>query len=171
MNMNTEIYKEENLLKVPGVNGKPIAGVFIKRLKKIPDERGAIYHMLRRDDDLFEKFGEIYFSKVYPGVVKGWHLHTKMSLNYVVVVGIIKLVLYDDRKDSPTKGNLLEIFAGEENYLLIKIPPLIWNGFKGVGSKVSIVANCATSPHNPNEIKRLDSFTEKIPYDWKLKHK
>jgi dTDP-4-dehydrorhamnose 3,5-epimerase len=150
------------------VNG--IEDVIVKPLKKIPDERGCIYHMLRNDDPIFEKFGEIYFSVVYPGVIKGWHLHEKMTLNYAVIQGMIKLVLYDERDNSPTRGNLMELFIGEENYCLIKIPPKIWNGFKGIGNKTAIVANCATLAHDPNEIKRMSPFTEKISYDWGLKH-
>jgi dTDP-4-dehydrorhamnose 3,5-epimerase len=146
-----------------------IKGVVVKKLKKIPDERGAIYHMLRKDDPEFEEFGEIYFSKVYAGVIKGWHIHTKMTLNYAVVSGMIKLVLYDDRPKSETKGEIMELFLGEENYSLVKIPPGIWNGFKGI--KESIVANCATLPHDPSEIMRKDTFTKDIPYDWSLKHK
>ena len=153
-----------------GVKGKEIDGVVITKLDIIPDERGAIFHMLRRDDPIFKEFGEIYFSMVYPNVIKGWHLHTKMTLNYAVPIGMIKLVLYDDRIDSPTKGNLMEIFTGEKNYLLITVPPRIWNGFKGIGTKRSLVANCATLPHDPDEIKRMSPFTDKIPYDWGIKH-
>jgi dTDP-4-dehydrorhamnose 3,5-epimerase len=149
---------------------KTIEGVVLKPLKKIPDERGCIYHMLRCDDDLFEKFGEIYFSLVYPGVIKGWHIHKKMTLNYAVVQGIVKLVLYDDREGSSTKGNLIELFLGEENYCLVKVPPGIWNGFKGVGNNPALVANCATIPHDPSEIERLDPFSKKIPYDWSLRN-
>lgn len=161
-----EIYKGEDILKLSGVSGKQIEGIVIKKLKKIPDERGAIFHMLRADDELFEKFGEIYFSMVYPQVVKGWHIHTEMTLNYAVVTGKIKLVLYDDRKDSTTKGNILEIETGSDNYLLIKVPSHIWNGFKGIDEKPSIVANCATLPHDPNEIQRLDHLDNDIPYNW-----
>ena len=153
-----------------GVKGKEIDGVVITKLDIIPDERGAIFHMLRRDDQIFKEFGEIYFSMVYPNVIKGWHLHTKMTLNYAVPIGMIKLVLYDDRIDSSTKGNLMEIFTGEKNYLLITVPPRIWNGFKGIGTKRSLVANCATLPHDPDEIKRMSPFTDKIPYDWGIKH-
>ena len=147
-----------------------IEGVLIHPLKQIPDERGKIMHMLRADDPHFEKFGEIYFSVVYPGVIKGWHLHKRMTLNYAVIVGMIKLVLYDDREGSPTRGELMELFIGESNYVLVKIPPRIWNGFKGIGVKPAIVANCATEPHDPEEIVRMDPFTDKIPYDWRLKH-
>lgn len=147
-----------------------IEGVVVKPLKKIPDERGAIYHMLRADDPIFEQFGEIYFSLVYPGVIKGWHIHKEMTLNYAVIQGMIKLVLYDDRKNSSTKGELMELFIGKGKYHLVKIPPLVWNGFKGMGTEVAIVANCATLPHDPNELERIDPFTDKIPYDWGLKH-
>ncbi|MGC8621945.1 MAG: dTDP-4-dehydrorhamnose 3,5-epimerase family protein [Caldisphaera sp.] len=146
-----------------------IEGVIIKKLDIIPDERGAIFHMLRVDDPIFKKFGEIYFSLVYPGVVKGWHLHEKMTLNYAVPQGMIKLVLYDDRPKSSTKGELMELYIGELNYQLVSIPPKIWNGFKGIGTKPALVANCSTEPYDPKEIKRLDPTSNLIPYNWNLK--
>lgn len=148
-----------------------IEDVLITPLKQIVDERGKVMHMLRRDDPHFKQFGEIYFSVVYPEVIKGWHLHTKMTLNYAVVSGTIKLVLYDARIGSPTERKIQEIFAGEDNYCLVTIPPGIWNGFKGVGVKPAIVANCATLPHDPVEIQRMDPFTKEIPYDWELQHR
>jgi dTDP-4-dehydrorhamnose 3,5-epimerase len=147
-----------------------IKGVEVIPLRQIPDERGKIMHMLRSDSPHFEKFGEIYFSVVYPRAVKGWHLHKKMTLNYAVVVGRIKLVLFDDRKNSPTKGEIQELFIGEDNYCLVKIPPKVWNGFKGVGAKPAIVANCATIPHDPQEIVRVDPVKNDIPYNWDIKH-
>lgn len=149
--------------------GLMIKDVQIHPLKQLSDERGKVMHMLRSSDPWFEKFGEIYFSVVYPGVVKGWHLHQRMTLNYAVVSGRIKLVLYDDRKDSPTRGECLELFSGEDHYALITIPPGVWNGFKGIGLGPAIVANCATEPHDPDEIVRMDPFSDKIPYDWALK--
>ena len=148
-----------------------IEGVHIRPLKQIPDERGKIMHMLRCDDPHFESFGEIYFSVVYPGTVKGWHLHQRMTLNYAAIRGMIKLVLFDDRRGSPSRGKLLEIFTGEDDYTLITIPPLVWNGFKGVGVEPAIVANCASEPHDPTEIIRMDPSTDKIPYDWGLRHR
>lgn len=147
-----------------------IEGVLIKPLRQICDERGKIMHMIRNDDPWFEQFGEIYFSQVFPSVVKGWHLHTKMDLNYVCVVGMIKLVLFDSRTDSKTYGELNELFIGESNYSLVKIPHGVWNGFKGIGLIPAIIANCASIPHDPEEIIRLDPYSEKIPYDWAIKH-
>lgn len=164
------IYKGEDLIKLDGVNGQPIEGVEIKKLRSIPDERGTIYHMLRSDDEIFEQFGEIYFSKVYYNVIKAWHIHEKMILNYSVVDGMIKMVLYDDRKESPTRGNLMEIYIGKENRLLVKVPPMVWNGFKGISGDSAIVANCASIPHDPEEIKRKPYNTDEIPYDWELKN-
>ena len=147
-----------------------IDGVVIKPLRRIPDERGYIMHMLRADDPDFEKFGEIYFSTVYPGVVKAWHLHQEMILNYAVPFGMIKLVLYDERENSPTRGEVQEIFMGEQNYQLVKIPPHVWNGFKGVGPETAILANCASIPHDPNEMIRREADDPSVPYDWALKH-
>lgn len=147
-----------------------IDGVVVTPLKQIPDERGKIMHMLRSDDPQFERFGEIYFSMVYPGAIKAWHLHTKMTLNYAVVAGMVKLVLYDPRPSSPTKGEVQEIFLGEQNYARVKIPPGIYNGFKGVGTAPALVANCSTIPHDPAEIQRLDPSSKDIPYSWDLRH-
>jgi len=147
-----------------------IDGVVVKPLRRIADERGFIMHMLRKDDLDFEEFGEIYFSTIYPGAIKGWHLHKEMTLNYAVIGGMIKLVLYDDRDNSPTKGELQEIYIGRENYQLVKVPPLVWNGFKGYGDEMAIVANCATLAHDPNEIVRMSPFDTSIPYNWDLKH-
>jgi dTDP-4-dehydrorhamnose 3,5-epimerase len=152
------------------VNEPPIAGVRITPLRRIADERGMVLHMLRSDQPHFQRFGEIYFSAVYPGAIKGWHLHREMTLNYAVPVGMIKLVLYDDRPESPTRGQVMELFLGETNYCLVTVPPHVWNGFKGIGDKMALVANCATIPHDPGEIERLDPFSDRIPYDWSLKH-
>jgi dTDP-4-dehydrorhamnose 3,5-epimerase len=147
-----------------------IDGVKINPLKQILDERGKIMHMLRSDDNHFIQFGEIYFSCVYPGVVKGWHIHKKMVLNYAVPQGHIKFVLFDDRNNSPTKGEIQEIFLGPDNYCLVTIPSMVWNGFKGIGTEMAIVANCASIPFDPDEIDRLDPNDKKIPYDWRIKN-
>lgn len=147
-----------------------IKDVIIKPLRKIVDERGCIMHMLRKDDSEFQQFGEIYFSVVYPGVIKAWHVHKEMTLNYVVVKGNIKLVLFDNRENSQTKGETQEIFIGDKNYSLVKIPPGIVNGFKGIGTEEAIVANCSTHPHSKDEILRIDPFSKDIPYSWDIKY-
>ena len=147
-----------------------IDGLLVVPLARIPDERGMVMHMLRADAPHFKGFGEIYFSMIYPGVVKGWHIHSRMTLNYAALTGTIKLVLYDERRESPSRGQTQEIFLGRDNYCLIQVPPGIWNGFKGLGLSPALVANCADTPHDPDEIERLDPFDNHIPYDWGLKH-
>jgi dTDP-4-dehydrorhamnose 3,5-epimerase len=154
--------------KIFGVSGKKIDGVIIKKLNKIPDERGSIFHMLKKEDEEFNQFGEIYFSTVYPNAIKGWHIHKEMVLNYAVIRGNIKLVLYDEREDSKTKGNLMEVYMGDKNYVLVQIPIMVWNGFKGIGTEEAIVANCTTISHRADEIERLDPFSKRIPYGWDL---
>lgn len=148
-----------------------IEGVKITPLRQILDERGKIMHMLRNDSPGFQGFGEIYFSCVNPGAIKAWHIHKRMTLNYAVPHGNIKFVLFDARPESPTKGRLQEVFLGPDNYQLVTVPPMVWNGFKGIGLHTAIVANCATIPHDPGEIDRLDPFDPSIPYDWEIKHR
>lgn len=147
-----------------------IDGVAFVPLRRIPDERGTIFHMLRRTDPHFIEFGEIYFTSVYRGVVKGWHRHRDMSLNYACIAGRIKLVLYDDRPDSPTRGALLERFLGPDDYSLAIIPPGIWTGFKGMTDE-ALVANCATHPHDPSLTDRADPFGDQVPYRWDVVHR
>lgn len=147
-----------------------INGVQVIPLKRIPDERGTIMHMLRATDPHFQQFGEIYFSTIYKDVIKGWHLHREMTLNYACIHGRIKLVLFDDREDSSTRGELMEIFLGPDNYSLVIIPPEIWNGFKGMFDPVSIVANCCTHAHDPSRSSRLDPFDNHIPYNWDVRN-
>ena len=149
---------------------EPIHGVQIVPLGRIPDERGTIYHMLRRTDAHFIEFGEIYFTSIYRGVVKGWHRHRDMTLNYACISGRIKLVLYDDRAESPTRGGLMERFLGPDDYSLAVIPPGVWTGMKGMTDE-ALVANCATHPHDPSRTERMDPFAGGIPYDWGLVHR
>ena len=148
-----------------------IEGVKITPLKQILDERGKVMHMLRCDADGFQGFGEIYFSCVHPGAIKGWHIHKEMVLNYAVPHGNIKFILYDDRPTSPTRGELQELFLGPDNYCLVTVPPMVWNGFKGMGQEMAIVANCASVPHTADEIDRLDPFDPSIPYNWEIRHR
>lgn len=148
-----------------------IQGVKVQKLTKICDERGMIMPMLRADSPEFQQFGEIYFSVSYPGIIKGWHLHKSMTLNYACVRGMIKLVLYDEREDSPSFGVIQEIFLGDNNYVLVTVPPGVTNGFKNIGLTEVIVANCATLPHDPEEILRFDPLGDHVDYDWDVKHR
>ncbi|HEY8278679.1 MAG TPA: dTDP-4-dehydrorhamnose 3,5-epimerase family protein [Bdellovibrionota bacterium] len=151
-------------------NTVQIQGVQLISKRKIIDDRGAIFHMLRKDDPEFQAFGEIYFSKIHPGVVKAWHHHSRMALNYLVVVGSIQLGLWDGRKDSATYGKSQTIFLDEQTSQLAIVPPGVWNGFKGLGSGSSIVANCATEPHDPQEITRKPWDDKDFHYDWSTKN-
>ena len=142
-----------------------IEGIIISKRKQIIDDRGKIMHMLRNDDKIFKSFGEIYFSFIFKDKIKAWHLHEKMTLNYSLIHGKIKLVLYDDRNHSSTKGQIQEIILSTKEHSVITVPPLIWNGFKVIGEDYSIVANCSDIPHEPNEIRRRN-FKPRITKAW-----
>jgi dTDP-4-dehydrorhamnose 3,5-epimerase len=147
-----------------------IEGVQVIGLRRIPDERGTISHMLKCTDPHFQQFGEIYFSSAYRGVVKAWHRHREMTLNYACIFGGIKLALYDEREESATRGEVMELFLGADNYCLVVIPPDVWTGYKGLSDPFAIVANCCTHPHDPTRSRRIDPFQNHIPYDWNLRH-
>jgi dTDP-4-dehydrorhamnose 3,5-epimerase len=145
-----------------------IHGVKVKKLNPLPDERGLVMEIIRCDDEIFKKFGQVYITTAYPGVVKAWHYHKKQTDSFAVIHGMIKIVLYDPRKNSPTKGEINEFFLGIHNPLLVQIPPEVYHGFKGIDEQESIMLNCPTEPYNrqkPDEY-RLPAHTKKIPYDW-----
>lgn len=148
-----------------------IDGVIVKKLKVIPDERGYLMEMLRCDDEFFQKFGQMYLTVAYPGVVKGWHYHKVQTDHFVCVSGMLKVVLYDDRKGSKTRGEVNEFFLGEQNPILLVIPKLVLHGMKGVGTKPGLLINCPTEPYkydDPDEF-RVDPHNNDIPYDWSQK--
>ena len=148
-----------------------IDGVKIKKLKVIPDERGRLMEMLRSDDDLFIKFGQVYMTTAYPGVVKGWHYHKKQIDNMVVVKGMMKVVLYDSRKGSPTYKEVNEFFIGIHNPILLQIPTYVYHGFKCITEYEAICINIPSEPYNckePDEY-REDPHSPDIPYCWDRK--
>jgi dTDP-4-dehydrorhamnose 3,5-epimerase len=145
--------------------GKKIEGVIIKALKTFSDHRGSVMRMMRCDDDIFDSFGEVYFSSVNSGVVKGWKKHLLATQNFAVPSGMLKLVLYDDRKDSATFGQVQEIILGVDDYKLVRIPPAVWYSFGAQGG-TALVANCTNLTHDPKEsiLSSLDKTD--IPYQW-----
>ncbi|MBI5806396.1 dTDP-4-dehydrorhamnose 3,5-epimerase family protein [candidate division TA06 bacterium] len=148
-----------------------IEGVKVKKLKVIPDERGRLMEMLRCDDDLFTKFGQVYLSTTYPGVVKGWHYHKLQADNIVCVKGMLKLVLYDERENSATKGEVNEYFLGEHNPLLVQVPKGVYHGWKCISESEAFVINCPTEPYNYNQPDeyRVDPHSSDISYQWERK--
>jgi dTDP-4-dehydrorhamnose 3,5-epimerase len=148
-----------------------IDGVKIKDLKVIPDERGRLMEIMRSDDDTFVKFGQVYMTTAYPGVVKAWHYHKIQTDNMSVVSGMMKLVLYDSRENSPTKGEVMEIFFGEHRPVRVAIPPMVYHGFKCISEKEAVVVNVPTEVYNykiPDEY-RVSPYDNDIPYDWNRK--
>ena len=145
-----------------------IEGVATKKLKVIPDERGRLMECLRSDDDLFIKFGQFYMTTTLPGVVKGWHLHHVQWDNIVCVKGLIKLVLCDQRDGSPTKGQIDELFLGEHDPLLVRVPPGVWHGWKCVSVDEAYIVNAPTEVYvyDAPDQDELPHDTPNIPYDW-----
>ena len=148
-----------------------IDGVKTKPLTVRPDERGRVMEILRRDDGLFLRFGQVYMTTTYPGVVKAWHKHEKQADNIVCVAGMIKMALYDGRPGSPTRGEVNEFTLGVHNPMLVQVPPGVHHGWMGVSPEEAVIINIPTEPYdrdNPDE-QRLDPHDNDIPYVWKRK--
>lgn len=146
---------------------KIISGVLINTLSIFSDDRGAVLHMIRSDSNGYNKFGEVYFSEVLPKSIKAWKKHRLQTQNFSVPVGMIKLVIYDDREFSTTKGNIQTIYLGRpDNYVRVTIPPNLWYGFTSIGDEKSLVVNCADYSHDRNESIVLNFDSHLIPYSW-----
>jgi dTDP-4-dehydrorhamnose 3,5-epimerase len=147
-----------------------IAGVRTKTLRLVPDERGWVLEILRADDDLFTKFGQVYVSATYPGVVKAWHFHRRQTDNFACVAGMVKLVLIDTREGSATRGAVNEFFMGTQNPSIVQVPPLVYHGWKCISVEPALVVNVPSEPYNrvePDEY-RLEPHGS-LPYDWTRK--
>ncbi len=148
-----------------------IEGVKTKVLRVIPDERGRLMEIIRNDDEIFEKFGQVYMTTNYPGVIKAWHYHQGQFDHVSCVKGMIKLVLHDSRDSSSTKGQTQEFFIGENNPMLVKIPPMVYHGWKCISETESLVVNMTSEVYNykdPDEIRKPWDDSE-IGYDWERK--
>lgn len=145
-----------------------IKGVEVKKLKIIPDGRGRLMEILRSDDPIFRKFGQVYMTTAYPGVIKAWHYHKLQDDYFTCVSGAMRLALYDAREGSPTHKEINDFVVSPDDPILVKIPKEVYHGFKCVSDKEAIVINTPTMVYNyktPDEY-RLDAFENDIPYDW-----
>ena len=146
-----------------------IQGVEIKKLKFIKDERGRLAEILRKDEKFFEKFGQIYVTTALPGVVKAWHYHKKQADHFFCIFGKMRVGLYDSRPDSSTFKQAQEIIMTFEEPILLKIPPMVYHGFKCIGKEEAAIINMPTELYNykePDEY-RVDAFDNDIPFDWR----
>ncbi len=146
-----------------------IKDVEVKKLKIIPDDRGRLMEILRSDEPIFEKFGQVYMTTAFPGVAKAWHYHKLQDDYFTCISGVMRLALYDSREDSPTYKEVNDFTVSLANPILVKIPKLVYHGFKCTSDKEAMVINVPTMPYNyktPDEY-RLDAFDNDIPYDWR----
>lgn len=148
-----------------------IKGVEIKDLKALTDERGFLMEMLRSDDPVFEKFGQVYVTCCKYGVAKAWHYHKEQTDHFVTVFGKALVVLYDMREDSPSKGEVQEFVLEappSKKTILLKIPKMVAHGFTATEKDEARIINVPTLMYNydtPDEY-RFPWNSQEIPYKW-----
>jgi dTDP-4-dehydrorhamnose 3,5-epimerase len=154
----------------PPATRHTIRDVRTKPLRLVPDERGWLLEILRADDELFTSFGQVYVSATYPGAIKAWHYHRRQVDNFACVAGMVKLVLFDTREDSPTRGTCNEFFIGTLNPLLVQVPNLVYHGWKCISAEPALVVNVPNEPYDraaPDEHRLAPHGT--LDYDWSRK--
>jgi dTDP-4-dehydrorhamnose 3,5-epimerase len=144
---------------------KVVEGVLLTPLKRIHHPKGDVFHGMKKSDPGFSGFGEAYFSTIHCDDTKPWKKHFEMTLNFVVPMGEVRFVIYDDRKNSATKSIFFDVTLGENNYQRITIPPGVWVAFNGVGTTYNLLLNLANLEHDPNEIERKENLSD-IAYQW-----
>jgi len=158
-------------LPVEGVIGKVnnkvrIAGCEIRKQRLIPDDRGFLMELMRPDWKEFKGWGQVYVTMCLPHTVKGFHYHYNQIDNFNCVSGMAKLVLFDDRPDSPTRGIINEFFIGELNPSLVVIPNYVWHGFMALGEERAIIVNCPTKMYNYEEPDEYRAPFDSFGYKW-----
>jgi dTDP-4-dehydrorhamnose 3,5-epimerase and related enzymes len=147
---------------IGGIEGLHLAG-----LGEIAAEGGPVLHMVRKDSPLFTGFGEVYFSEVEPGMVKAWKRHQRQTQLFAVPHGLVDIIVFDSREDSPARGKLVHVRLGRPgHYRLLRVPPRLWYGFCSCGGG-AILCNCADIPHDPEESERLPVNSPELPFSWK----
>ncbi len=139
-------------------------GVLLTPLKQIYHPKGDVFHGLKKSDPGFSDFGEAYFSSVHSGDIKPWKKHIRMTLNLIVPVGKIRFVMYDDRSDSPTKGQTFAVEIGSDNYQRLTVSPGIWMAFEGLDDGLNLLLNLADMEHDPDEVERAELDRFQYPY-------
>lgn len=140
-----------------------IDGVCVSPRRVIKDSRGDVLHMLKKTDDVFTEFGEIYFSKVPVGQEKSWRRHRLAVSQLAVLVGSVRFVLFDDREESPTRGQHADVVIGENSHHLLTVPTFVWYAFENVGNELAVVGNCSSLPHDPGESDRRELSDARMP--------
>ena len=150
-----------------------IKDVAIKQLKKYADDRGFFTEVIKDGEESFHPVKQTSYTETHPGVIKAFHWHKKQWDVWFVVRGMAQVVLHDMREDSPTKGETQVICAGQDNPVLIAIPPFVAHGYRVLGNeKVCLFYHTseAYDPADPDE-ERIAFDDPQIGFDWQTKNR
>ena len=144
-----------------------IDGVEVKELVTHADERGYFREIIRVTDTIFpEGFAQWSHSRMYQGVAKAWHVHQRQTDWWYVGVGTLKVALYDTRPDSPTNGQLQELFMGEGHPpIVLKIPPGVAHGCRALSAEAHLFY-VTSQVYDPDDEGRIPHDDPAIGYDW-----
>jgi dTDP-4-dehydrorhamnose 3,5-epimerase len=105
---------------------------------------------------------------LHGGIVSAWHQHRIQTDHIFVVSGALRVVLFDGRDESPTRGELNVLNVSSVRPTLLVVPPGIWHGVKNLSASMTNFVNYFDRPYNyedPDEW-RLPRDTPEIPYSF-----
>jgi dTDP-4-dehydrorhamnose 3,5-epimerase len=151
-------------------NQQLIDGVKVKEVLNVAREIGTLTEIFRQDWNLdLGIVAQVFQVKLFPGCLSAWHAHEFTLDRLFVNDGVIKIVLYDTRKNSPTYGYINEFRLGSMRPGLIVIPPGIWHGVQNISNEVSSLLNLVDKAYNYDDPDnwKLPSDSPQIPYAFK----
>jgi dTDP-4-dehydrorhamnose 3,5-epimerase len=148
---------------------RAIDGVSVREVRHVPRDHGVITEIFRPEwDPTGLPVVHIYQSRLYPGALGAWSCHQRSTDRLFVNQGQLKIVLFDGREGSKTRGFLMEVHAGDARPSLIVVPPGIWHGLQNLGSTDALILNCPTEAYDYKDPDhyRLAYDSAEIPYTW-----
>jgi dTDP-4-dehydrorhamnose 3,5-epimerase len=144
--------------------------ICVTPLKVITTGGGDVMHALKKSDNGYNGFGEVYFSWVEQGAIKAWKCHQRMTLNLIVPLGEVRVVFHCEVCSSEQKSRPHNEFRveklGNDRYSRITVPPGIWFGFQGLATGSSLLMNVADMEHDPREVLRKADTG--FNFDWRI---
>ena len=120
-----------------------IDGVIVRQLPKYLDERGWLCELYRHDE-LYQEIHPrmAYVSVTNPGVSRGPHAHMEQTDIFCFIgPGNFKVILWDNREESPSYRVRQVIFAGQDAPKMVVVPPGVVHGYKSIGPGPGMVFN------------------------------
>ena len=167
------IAKHSAVDKDGNLHASLVDGVRFRPTRPVPHEDGHVTEVARVSWELLgNPLVQVHVTTTFAGRIRAWGLHPLGTDRLFVVSGLVKLVVFDGRKDSPTLGRLNEFVVSEKNPGLLIVPPNVYHGWKNIGISEATIINMPDRMYDYEQPDALDlpwdseAAGRLIPYKW-----